>query len=256
MVRLTVTAFGEIIVKKAEHSILELLRAFRTHDFFTNDFILPRELRRLTGHSRLLYDEVNGGIFLFVKCDGYFRLYFHVNRTDVKLPTYEVPLTSYVVYRENPDVKQVEWLIKNGFEYENTIIQLSAESLNIVTCDVENVCLITPEEADAFFEKYFPKINMDSGGDETNLAVRESNGELLGIIRYVGRSVKLLAVSDEARSRGTAQKLFSAFVNNTNDLTGRYKLCVVDGNIAALKLYEKLGYKPDGLRSDLYIRRI
>jgi GNAT superfamily N-acetyltransferase len=236
-------------------ALSERLKAFRKRGIISNDFLMFAELRRLADSGELFYDEAAGGLFLYVRREGFYRLYFHIENAGVRLSECAEAISSYVVYKGAPERVQAEWLVSNGFRYENTLVRMCADKLEI-SASAEGVTEISRDEASAFFAAVFPVMNTDSAPLSSGkcIAVRDSGGSALGVMRYDGKSVRLVAVRAEFRGVGIGSRLFAGFAADTAMLPGAFKLCAVESNFGAIKLYERLGYKPDGLKADLYVR--
>lgn len=120
---------------------------------------------------------------------------------------------------------------------------------------------VAPGEAEAFLREHFSPLTgclpgRDALTSDRLLASRDSGG-LRGLIHYTltGKTARIchLAVAERARGRGLA----SALVRGALADAGGERCTVWTGreNAAALAVYEKAGFSPDGTRSAvLYIK--
>jgi GNAT superfamily N-acetyltransferase len=222
----------------------------------TNCDLLPEEARRLIADGLLSYTAAEGALLLLERRDGYSKLYFRVADPRAALPRAEEPITVYLTYRGEPDGFSADWLAAQGFTRRHTQVRLAAERINAVSR--HGVTPAGEDEALALFNTAFPNLTADlprRGRFRTLRAVRGADGSPLGILHHDGaREPLLIAVRPEARGRGVASSLFADFVDASARLRGAYHIWAAEGNEPALRLYGKLGFAPEGLKSDLYIR--
>lgn len=87
------------------------------------------------------------------------------------------------------------------------------------------------------------------------LVAKTPEGKLLGVhhTRCSGNMTECrhIAVTPEMRRRGIGESLL--FADYRRKRTRRYMLWVAEDNIPARKLYEKIGYKPDGWKSSVWV---
>ena len=225
----------------------------------TNFYLLPEQCRKLIGAQKLFYIDTANTLFLFEARDGFYKFFLRFSKSpcdilpDFQLPT--DPLTSYITYRNAPDHTIVERLLSFGFQRKHTQLRLSAA--NILAKSIGNITPATEDEAIALFSEAFPSLTSDlpcRGMFHTLTAVRDTDGIPLGIIHYDHtKTVMLIAVRPEARGCGIGSALLGEFAEKSAHLPGDYHVWVVEDNETAFRLYKKLGFKPEGLKSDLYI---
>ena len=220
----------------------------------TNFYLMSSECRRLIDAERLFYIDTPGTLFILEQRDGFYKLYlrFCTAMSDIQLP--QVPLSCHLTYREKPDDAIVERLLSLGLHRQHTQHRLAAASIAVKSRHA--VTSATEAEAIALFSEVFSPLSADlpcRGGFHTLTAVRDDNGVPLGIMHYDNtKTLLLVAVSPEAQRQGVASSLIAEFARSTMRLPGEYRIWVVEDNDKAFKLYEKLGFSRDGLRSDLY----
>ena len=220
----------------------------------TNFYLLPSECKRLIGAEKLFYIDTPGTLFILEQRDGFYKLYlrFCNAMSDFHLP--QVPLSCHLTYREKPDGAIIERLIPLGLHRRHTQHRLTAAKLSAKT--TVHVTPATEDEALTLFSEAFSPLSSDlpcRGMFHALTAVRGDDGIPLGIMHYDDKKTLLLvAVSPDAQRKGVASSLIAEFAKSTSHLLGEYHIWVVDGNDKALALYEKMGFSPDGLKSDLY----
>lgn len=221
----------------------------------TNFYMMPDECKRLIADGRLLYADAPDALLLFEPRDGYSKLYLRSCGDAVQLELPPLPLVSFVTHRDEPDAGVVERLTAMGFRRELTQVRLVAPSL--AATSRADVTAATQDEAIALFSQCFAPLHGDlpCRGDFKSLAaVRDDDGTPLGIIHYDdAKTVLLLAVRADARRRGIAETLLAEYAAKTAHLRGDCKLWVVENNASALRLYEKVGFRADGLKSEMYV---
>ncbi len=128
---------------------------------------------------------------------------------------------------------------------------------NIVPIKKEHIKKIALLEEICFSEPWSEATILDSFAKGTKFFVAENNGELLG---YVGISCILdegyitnIAVYPKHRKKGVA----TALIKRVFDLADEIELSFVslevrESNFGAISLYEKMGFKKEGLRKNFY----
>lgn len=214
----------------------------------SNNYLLADDIRRLIESGSLFYTEGAGAVFLFERREGYFKLYFQLNELSAQLPPCAEPLVAYLVYRErnqNPGVK--DWLEAQGFSLQTEQIHLVADKLNTIPSR-EGVSLASREEAKELFAACFAPYRADLPLAEhcgEFLAIRGADAVPLGII-HCGSPI-IIAVRESAREQKIATRLFSAYAAANRN--GSCKLWTDTDNYGAQRLYNKLGFVPDGLKA-------
>jgi GNAT superfamily N-acetyltransferase len=219
---------------------------------FTNNYMLPSYIRKLTARGDLFADRQPGALFLFERREGYFKLFFSVADASASLPAAAEPLTAFIVYRGSPDEAQTGWLAAQGFRRAVGRVRMTAERLNAAP-SLEGVTDASPGEARKLFLECFDALTADLPLPDAYgrlLAVRDADGTAAGIL-HAG-SPRFIAVRPDARRRGIAARLYGAYGAIRRD-TGIIHAWVDADNAPAAALYGKLGFAPDGMLADGYI---
>jgi len=90
------------------------------------------------------------------------------------------------------------------------------------------------------------------------IAVREGE-ELLGFLRF-GREKKVsvlwqIVVTPEGRGKGIGNSLVRDWISLERDEVAKFQLWVREDNPPALKMYEALGFLPDGRIAPVMLRK-
>ncbi len=147
------------------------------------------------------------------------------------------------VYRKCRDqiIKEIDVLFKNG------ITDMQERYIDDIT-EIENTCFSHPWSKQSI---------IDAKNNHTNFYVFVADNKAVG---YVGISVILdegymtnLAVLPEYRKKGIA----TALLNKLDAFASENKLSFISlevrkSNLSAISLYEKFGYKTEGVRKNFY----
>lgn len=131
---------------------------------------------------------------------------------------------------------------------ETVIRELKEEDLAEVL-EISKESFTIPWSLKSFMNEFLSKYSI--------LKVAELNGQIVGyiVIRKLFEEAEILsiAVKKEFRRRGIATKLIENILDEIKDSV---KVCFLDvrvSNEAAIKLYEKLGFKKVGIRKKYYV---
>ncbi len=148
------------------------------------------------------------------------------------------------VYRNCRDqiIRAVDRLLKN-----NTVFEMQERHIEDVI-DIENICFSHPWSKQSI---------IDAKNNHTRFFVFEKDGRAVG---YVGVSAILdegyitnIAVLPEYRKQGVATALFTKLDDFANENKLSFiSLEVRKNNQNAISLYEKFGYKTEGVRKNFY----
>lgn len=159
---------------------------------------------------------------------------------------YGQPLEVYEKCRDEI-TKAIDTLIAEGFFSEYFIVSLKPEHIPQIA-DLEKICFSEPWSAESILDAY---------KNSTKFFVAEENGKVLG---YVGISCILdegyitnVAVFPNERGRGIGTALLKRLFSLAGDISLSFiSLEVRESNLAAISLYEKLGFKVEGKRKNFY----
>lgn len=159
---------------------------------------------------------------------------------------YGQPLEVYEKCRDEITAA-IDALIDQGFFSEYFIVSLKPEHVSQIST-LERVC---------FSEPWSEESILDAFKNGTKFFVAEENGKVLG---YVGISCILdegyitnVAVFPKERGRGIGTALLKRLFALASDISLSFiSLEVRESNLAAISLYEKLGFKVEGKRKNFY----
>lgn len=259
----------------------------------TNFFGSPEVLYNYADCGNLYISESQSAIFMFADAGGFFRLYYilmDISADITKDMTKELcgnakPVVIETAYRgDNPPIS-AEFFIKHGFNHaltrsrmtlkitDNAVVSILNVSEYIKSVDTDNTHNIDNIDninaiLDLFrnsFDRYTgcipAKSELQKAADERRIitVLHDSpNGILCGALLYENTgAVSILnniAVAPDMRGRGYGEYLLSSWISRCGaDNKTVMRLWVADKNTAAVKLYEKHGFKPDGLKSVVLI---
>ena len=205
--------------------------------------------------------EFEGGCYLFHEKEKQTDLYFFLEKEakPVSLPETDKPLVmEQVAAAKNPPVLE-EWEAL-GFEryLQRKRLFLSAKKTE---AEERNVSFANAEESETIlammeeaFEPYTSALpDQDTLkqdiAEERVIAVRDGE-ELLGFLRF-GREKKVsvlwqIVVSPAGRGKGIGTALVKDWISLEREDAAKFQLWVREDNPPALKMYEALGFLPDG----------
>ena len=238
-------------------------RGMKTNFYGAAEQFLP-ELEKI---SKM---EFEGGCYFFHEKEKQTDLYFFLEKeaSPVELPQGDQPLVlEQVAAAKNPPVLE-EWEAV-GFEryLQRKRLFLSAKKTE---AEERNISFAKAEEAETIlammedaFEPYtsalpdFDTLKQDIAENRV-IAVRE--GEiLLGFLRF-GREKKVsvlwqIVVSPKGRGRGIGTALVRDWIALEREDAAKFQLWVREDNPPALKMYEALGFLPDGRIAPVMLKK-
>jgi len=238
-------------------------RGMKTNFYGSAEDLLP-ELEKITKM------EFNGGCYLFHEKGKQFDLYFFLEK-DAKpaaLPKLEKPIVlEQVAVAKNPPVLE-EWETVCFEKYlQRKRLFLSAKKTE---AEEREISFAKAEEAETIFammeeafEPYtsaLPTLAVLSQDISENrvIAVREGE-ELLGFLRF-GREKKVsvlwqIVVTPEGRGKGIGNSLVRDWISLERDEVAKFQLWVRGDNPPALRMYEALGFLPDGRIAPVMLKK-
>ena len=214
--------------------------------------------------------EFDGGCYYFHEKEKQTDLYFFLEKDakPAELPEWDKPLVlEQVAVAKNPPVLE-DWEAV-GFEkyLQRKRLFLSAKKTE---AEEREVRFAKREEAveilammEAAFEPYtsaLPTLDVlkkDISEDRV-IAVREGE-ELLGFLRF-GREKKVsvlwqIVVSPNGRGKGIGTALVKDWIALEREEVAKFQLWVREDNPPALKMYEALGFLPDGRIAPVMLKK-
>ena len=234
----------------------------------SNDYI-QREAANLIAHDALYEYCGERNVFLLVKKDGFWRVYFYLNDLDEILSLEGEVLETEILFRgslgEPADV--VAYLERCGFRRHLVRDQYAGIYKDLLPARVNDDIVIQPaptlagvQGAFDLFNQSFDRYSGDYVSPEVYEGLLASGSVLLAWHRHDDESrilgalhqtvennvawISHLAVKDSARGQHVGQVLLDAFVErNMVTEKSRYMLWVQHQNTAAVRLYEKKGFR-------------
>ena len=240
-----------------------LSRGMKTNFYGSAEEFLPQ----LESLSKLEFD---GGCYLFHEKEKQIDLYFFLEK-DVKpaaLPKLEKPLVlERVAVAKNPPVLE-EWEAV-GFEkyLQRKRLFLSAkkteaEQREVSFAKVGEAEKILSMMEDAFepYTSALPDLDTLRKDLAENRVIAFREGEkLLGFLRF-GREKKVsvlwqIVVTPEGRGKGIGNSLVRDWISLEREEVAKFQLWVREDNPPALRMYEALGFLPDGRIAPVMLKK-
>lgn len=248
---------------------LEIADRYGVKGCKSNDYI-QREAADLISHNVLFECCGEKNAFLFVKKEGFYRVYYYLNDFEELLSINDEELVTEILYRGGGDaypIDVVEYLQKCGFKKNlvRDLYELRFKNLGIpcpypIPEDVVIRHACSLEEARfcvSLFNDLFDHYSGDYLSDEETKKLFENQQIYVAVFdkKLVGGLhvskggnnfywMDHLAVTPEARGKHIATSLFMKYIQDVveNDTT-RYSLWTQHQNTASIKMYEKIGFK-------------
>ena len=240
-----------------------LSRGMKTNFYGSAEEFLP-QLERI---SKMEFD---GGCYLFHEKEMQIDLYFFLEK-DAKpaaLPEWEKPLVlEQVAVAKNPPVLE-GWEAIGFTKYiQRKRLFLSAKKTE---AEQREVSFAKAEEAEKIlsmmgdaFEPYtaaLPDLDILKQDLSENRVIAFKEGEkLLGFLRF-GREKKVsvlwqIVVTPEGRGKGIGNSLVRDWISIEREEVAKFQLWVREDNPPALKLYEALGFLPEGRIAPVMLKK-
>ncbi len=210
--------------------------------------------------------------FLFVKKDGFLRVYYYVNDPSEIAVFEDGEYVTEILFRglQGEPIEQIEYLQQCGFQRHLTRDLMGAQYANLTeSIPVPGLCIgdaVSLEEvkwAAELFNSTFDKWSGDYISPSSYKGLLDSNamliakdlqGNMLGAFESsVERNVNWLrhfAITESARGKGVGKALFNAVIEKGHiDEKSRYMLWVQHQNETAIGMYQKKGFKYMGKSS-------
>ena len=252
----------------------EIVERYGQKGCASNDYI-QREASDIILHDNLYEFCGDKNAFLLVKKDGFWRVYYYLNGFDEVLLLDDEVVETEILFRVNlgEPADVVAYLEECGFkrhlvrdQYAGMYKDLKIASQNDEIIVQPAQTLIGVQAAFELFNRFFDKYSGDYVSSEVYegllanqsvlLAWKKNEGEaqFLGALHQTVENnvtwVSHVAVKEAARGHHVGQALLDAFVErNKVSEKSRYMLWVQHQNEAAVRMYEKKGFKYVGKSS-------
>lgn len=255
------------------HEALAIIEQFKTRSTESNCFLMPDDLRSLVDERRLLVHLEGPNAFLLEDKGNCLRVHYMMNNPEIGFSCItDKPLMLELPFRgaDGEPTSMVSYWEHEGFRRNLVRSNLSAKVSDIELSDLSDPNLVvsiaaTDEEAD-FARKLFNSSFDPYSGDyltPDNAKEIVASGKMLlaydseqpaGALNFyqVGKCTWLghVAVLPSYRGRGVGIALVSEYIRKNNiDDKSRYALWVQEQNMAAIKMYNRLGFKYAGKSS-------
>ena len=247
----------------AEEIAQNISRGMKTNFYGSAEEFLPQ----LESLSKLEFD---GGCYLFYEKEKQIDLHFFMEK-DAKpaaLPKLHKPLVlEQVAVAKNPPALE-EWEAI-GFEkyLQRKRLFLSAkkteaEQREVSFAKAEEAEIILAMMEDAFepYTSALPDLETLKRDISENCVIVCREGEqLLGFLRF-GREKKVsvlwqIVVTPEGRGKGVGTSLVKDWISLERDEVAKFQLWVREDNPPALRMYEALGFLPDGRIAPVMLKK-
>ena len=231
----------------------------------SNNYILSQEFNKYVEQKNILYWKGNSNLYLFIKKEGFYRLYYLINNVYAKDDFSNLQIVLEIIYRgkKNMPLEHIKYWKKNGFKSHLTrdCYFLKATSILSNNNQVEGVTIELPKnKEDILFAKKLIDENLDLyTGDRLSLHEIENfaargllfcaykNDILCGMLQADLRNniywLGHLVVHKDFRGMGLANILVNHYFQEGLKLQVRqFQLWVIDENISAVNLYKNRGF--------------
>lgn len=234
---------------------------------YTNCFISKEEFEEEIKNETLFYHVYDGGLLLFRKMDGYYKMNFYIVNPEIDLDINfnDIVVTEIVCKPEFDCSKIIELFKKNGMELKLKRMRLANESSNVdITSsnvgkaklkDYEKIVKLLRENFDKYIGCIPSEQKLKSDIESGNFYCYREKEEILGILHIANKTnIKHLAVDKECRGRGIAKAILSTYLSDVGD--GKKYVWTGEDNEIAKKTYFIMGYKLDGYVSYVLINNM
>lgn len=222
----------------------------------------------------LCYDEIT---ILIHEMDGFQKMYYFLKNPDILFPDHakkirkdlkKYPNLEGTVVARIPD-KNVYVLEKLGFHPYKEYIrkQLTAETREwckavhaIETADIgdlEDIYQLLHGTFDTMSDHLVSKKELHTFLESSRVLMLRIDGELAGVLLFesVGKKsyLRSICIADKFTGKKIGLSLLANYIKRNQKETRLFYLWVESTNERAIILYEKFGYKDDGLREYIYL---
>lgn len=244
----------------------EVVDKFNSIKLYTNDYI-QSDAENLILQNRLFVLQTQSNLFLFVKTFVGYRLYYYISNLDeyINFDNSENVVVE-ILYRGPRHYPQTEldYLCKCGFSinlvrdqycgvYKDMTMPTLIQNVKIENAvsieEINEACQLFNSTFDMMSGDFIPQEQYEKLLENKEILLAKSmSGVFLGALHQkIDKGVAWIshvAVIPQFRGMNVGKALVDAFVqNNYTTEKQRYMLWVQNRNIAAVKMYEKKGFK-------------
>lgn len=244
---------------------LEIVEQYGPKGCTTNDYI-QREAETLVAEGKLFEYCNEKNAFLLVKKDVCYRVYYYINDFGELHDFSGEDLVVEILYRGESfyPTAVVDYLERCGFSvnlvrdqyagvYKDLQISTHVGDLKIEAAqnieEVGKACELFNESFDHFSGDYIPSTEYPSLLDNKRILIaKDLSGTFLGALHQTIENrvawISHVAVLPEARGKHVGLGLAETYIQNNHvDEKSRYMLWVQHQNVAAVSMYQKLGFR-------------
>ena len=245
----------------------KIIEEYSFKDTLTNNYILFQDLKNYIEKKNLFYKEDNSNLYLFIKKQGFYRLYYLINNIETQNDFSELKIVLEIIYRGNKNlpIEHINFWKKNGFRSHITrdcyflrpdsILPFKKIQLKGVTID------FAKNKEDILFAKKLIDENLDfytgdrltfeeikNFSDRGLLFCAYKNDLICGMLQAEFKNniywLGHIVVHKDFRGLGLANLLVNHYLIEGLRLKVRqFQLWVINDNLAAINLYKKRGFK-------------
>lgn len=239
---------------------------FYRKDGNNNNYLMTAEYRNLIEHHRLFYGVTDNNLFILVKKDKCYRVYYYLNSVDEPFDLGNEDFAVEILYRGGGNFPKVEvdFWIKCGFKlhlvrdmYECRYKNINQSMFDVPkfeiypvsnSQDLNYVVNLFNAKFDNYTGDYISESEMPQLLAARNIFIAYVGGKKAGAIHFYERNKAIflghLFVNEEFRGMHIGTQLFHRGMEvNKVDENTRYSLWVQKQNNSAVRLYEKIGFK-------------
>ena len=238
--------------------ISPLVLKYYKRGVITNNYLTPDDYKAEIKEGRLYFEECDQNLWIYVKRDGFYHLYFYILNSEAELPKSEDKLIA-----ELPE-KLMEFGEELGFVKLLDRISLKREAQE---SEFEEIQKASEDDAkrvmeilkSSFDEKCGDLPNLSKISDECRdglIMVTKTDGKISGVLRFetgkTSAKIKHLAVDAKFRGMGLSKTLVGGFLASQNGKN--ISVWTGKDNIPAINLYKSFGFSEDKNKSAVYMK--
>ncbi|MDD3393038.1 MAG: GNAT family N-acetyltransferase [Anaerotignum sp.] len=239
----------------------------------TNFFFSEKEVLLLVQKEKLTRVDFDGGVYFFVKEDTFHRIFYFLEKgkSPVCLPELTEPMIlEEVLLAARERIPSEETWEKLGFMPYLERKRLFLMAKNVIPEERKPI-FATEEMLDELFqfmhESFEPyssalpeKEALQKDIQAQNILISVKDGKLLGFLHFGEEKQSSvlwhIAVKQQARGLGIGEGLVKDWFFTQKNTAKKFILWVRTDNPPALRMYEKLGFLPDGRVAPVMIKNI
>lgn len=258
--------------------MIKALARSKKSELFSNCYFLPDGFKGLIGEHRLFFEEEKGNLYLFVKEETFFRLYYYIQDEETVRPlTASAPIETELLFRgelTEKQKKEAALIQQLGFSLgrkSGRMVQKASEvsmqegHLNNLNIRID---FATIEEEEIIYHmlwstflplfSFLPdKEILKRQIEKKNILTLHLSGEMIGLLNMEQSKknvwIRHLMVKEEHQGTGLGAILVNQYHMLWRDKVESFMHWVNLENASAIRLYQKVGYHFDGTKSDSYI---